>query len=123
MLHQSRRDFGVSCARAAVAAVAGKLFRGEGRGEAQRKRVSPGKYVDVHTHLGQTWNTTVELTASNLLKWMDGHDVAQAVVLPLVSPESSSYLLTTDFVLAQTRAHRDRLIPFCCIDPRTAYSG
>jgi predicted TIM-barrel fold metal-dependent hydrolase len=79
--------------------------------------------VDVHTHLGQTWNSRPELTASMLLKWMDAHDVAQAVVLPLVSPESSSYLLTTDFVLAQTKPHRDRLIPFCCTDPRTTYHG
>jgi predicted TIM-barrel fold metal-dependent hydrolase len=54
---------------------------------------------------------------------MDAHRIAQAVVLPLVSPESSSYLLTTDFVLEQTKPFRDRLIPFCAIDPRTSYSG
>lgn len=83
----------------------------------------PGRYVDMHTHLGQTWNTTQPLGAVDLLKWMDEHDIAQAVVLPLVSPESSSYLLTTDFVLEQTAAHRDRLIPFCCVDPRTSYNG
>jgi predicted TIM-barrel fold metal-dependent hydrolase len=83
----------------------------------------PGDYVDMHTHLGQTWNTTVPLTAESLLRWMDARRIAQAVVLPLVSPESSSYLLTTDSVLAETRPFRDRLIPFCCIDPRTSYSG
>ena len=82
-----------------------------------------GHYVDVHTHLGQTWNTTKPLSADVLLAWMDQNDISQAVVLPLVSPESSSYLLTTDFVLTQTRPHRDRLIPFCSIDPRTSYSG
>lgn len=82
-----------------------------------------GKYVDVHTHLGQTWNHTRELTAKALLEWMDAHEVGQAVVLPLVSPESSSFLLTSDFVLRQTKPHRDRLIPFCCVDPRTTYSG
>jgi predicted TIM-barrel fold metal-dependent hydrolase len=54
---------------------------------------------------------------------MDAHKVAQAVVLPLTSPESSSYLLTSEFVLEQTRPFRDRLIPFCSIDPRTSYSG
>jgi len=83
----------------------------------------PGDYVDVHTHLGQTWNTTEPLTAEVLLRWMDAHRIAQAVVLPLVSPESSSYLLTTDYVLAQTAPFRDRLIPFCCIDPRTSFTG
>jgi len=83
----------------------------------------PGDYVDMHTHLGQTWNTTEPLTAEVLLRWMDAHKIAQAIVLPLVSPESSSYLLTSDFVLEQTRPYRDRLVPFCCIDPRTSYSG
>jgi predicted TIM-barrel fold metal-dependent hydrolase len=77
------------------------------------------KYIDVHTHIGQVWNTTTELTAKGLLDWMDANDIAQAVVLPVVSPEASSYPLTPDFVLAQTAPHRDRLIPFCCIDPRT----
>ena len=63
------------------------------------------------------------LTAKELLGWMDANDIAQAVVLPLVSPESSSYPLTTDFVLEETKPYRDRLIPFCSIDPRTDYSG
>ena len=91
---------------------------------ADEKKVFPrGTYVDMHTHLGQTWNTTVPLTAEELLRWMDAHSVAQAVVLPLSSPESSSYMITTDFVLAQTAPFRDRLIPFCSIDPRTSYSG
>jgi hypothetical protein len=85
--------------------------------------IPAGHYVDVHTHLGQTWNSTEPLSAAGLLRWMDASDVAQAVVLPLVSPESSSYPLTTDFVLAETRPHRDRLIPFCSVDPRTSYSG
>src|SRR5436190_2753585 len=83
----------------------------------------PGDYVDMHTHLGQTWNKNEALTAEALLRWMDAHKIAQAIVLPLVSPESSSYLLTTDFVLEQTKPFRDRLIPFCAIDPRTSYTG
>jgi predicted TIM-barrel fold metal-dependent hydrolase len=83
----------------------------------------PGQYVDVHTHLGQTWNSTQTLSAAQLLQWMDNNQIAQAVVLPLVSPEASSYPLTSDFVLAETRPHRDRLIPFCSVDPRTSYRG
>lgn len=82
-----------------------------------------GRYVDMHVHLGQTWNSTAPLSAEELLRWMDAHDIAQAVVLPLVSPESSSYLLTSDFVLQQTAPFRDRLLPFCCVDPRTSYNG
>ena len=82
-----------------------------------------GKYVDVHTHLGQTWTHTQPLSAEELLRWMDAQKIAQAVVLPLTSPESSSFLLTSDFVLAETKPHRQRLIPFCSIDPRTSYTG
>lgn len=87
------------------------------------KTYPDGRYVDVHTHLGQTWNSTVELSAEKLLGWMDANDIAQAIVLPLVSPESSSFLLTSEFVLAQTKPYRDRLIPFCCVDPRTSFTG
>jgi predicted TIM-barrel fold metal-dependent hydrolase len=82
-----------------------------------------GRLIDVHTHVGQTWNTDEPLTADVLLRWMDAHEIAMAVVLPLVSPEASSYPLTSDFVLAETRPHRDRLVPFCSIDPRTSFSG
>lgn len=113
----SRRTF----VRGAAAGVAAAALAPQAPNAAAA--VPPGKYVDVHTHLGQTWNHTRELTAKALLEWMDAHEVAQAVVLPLVSPESSSFLLTSDFVLRETKPHRDRLIPFCCIDPRTTYSG
>ena len=114
----SRRVFIRGCAAGAVAAFATAGTRGQ-----DAKPQPAGKYVDVHTHLGQTWNHTVPLTAKGLLEWMDRHEIAQAVVLPLVSPESSSFLLTSDFVLEETKPHRDRLIPFCCVDPRTTYSG
>jgi predicted TIM-barrel fold metal-dependent hydrolase len=83
----------------------------------------PPRKFDIHTHLGQTWNTTETLRVEDLLRWMDAHDIERAAVLPLVSPESSSYLLTSDFVLAETKPHRERLVPFCCLDPRTTYSG
>src|SRR3954470_1065955 len=117
----SRRGFHQ---RAIVALTAGFMGRTAGSPILGADEKFPrGEYVDVHTHVGQTWNTTVPLTAEELLRWMDAHRVAQAVVLPLSSPESSSYLITTDFVLAQTAPFRDRLIPFCSVDPRTSYTG
>jgi predicted TIM-barrel fold metal-dependent hydrolase len=109
----TRRTFSLSLAAIAAAAIP-RLARAD---------LPKGDYVDMHTHLGQTWNTTVPLNAEDLLRWMDAKKIAQAVVLPLVSPESSSYLLTTDYVLGQTKPFRDRLIPFCCVDPRTSYTG
>ncbi len=50
---------------------------------------------------------------------MDVHEVARAAILPLVSPEAFWYPITTDYVLRETAPHRDRLVPFCAIDPRT----
>jgi predicted TIM-barrel fold metal-dependent hydrolase len=89
-----------------------------------RAAASPApRFIDVHTHLGQCWNHTKPLSVDGLLSWMDEHGTERAVVMPVVSPEASSYPLTTDFVLAETKPHRDRLIPFCVVDPRTAYSG
>ena len=82
-----------------------------------------GRYVDMHTHIGQTWNSTERLTPEALLRWMDAHRIAQAIVLPLVSPEASSFHITSEFVLHETEPFRDRLIPFCAIDPRTASRG
>jgi uncharacterized protein len=126
-LKLNRRDFGRELAGAAGASMTLGLWSAvpqPGRvSAADAKTYPPGRYVDMHTHLGQTWNTTEELSAEKLLGWMDANDIAQAIVLPLVSPESSSFLLTSEFVLAQTKPYRDRLIPFCCVDPRTSYSG
>jgi hypothetical protein len=82
-----------------------------------------GRFFDIHTHLGTVWNTTTLLTAEALLRWMDAHQVAKAAVLPLVSPESSTFPISTEYVLAQTRPFRDRLVPFCCIDPRASFQG
>lgn len=114
----SRRDF---CRAGLAAGISCQALSAPRPLEA--KEFPAGRYVDIHTHLGQTWNSTQPLSAAELLRWMDANEIAQAVVLPLVSPESSSYPLTTDFVLAETRPHRDRLIPFCSVDPRTSYSG
>jgi len=117
-LRLSRREF--------VRQAAGWMAANTALTAAARAAETPhltGPLVDVHTHLGQTWNHTQPLGAEELLRWMDAHQIEQAVVLPLVSPESSSYPLTTDFVLAQTAPYRDRLVPFCSVDPRTSYSG
>ena len=89
--------------------------------ETSRKKAS--KYIDVHTHIGTTWNGNKELTADDLLRWMDEHDVEKSVLLPLTSPESSSFLLLTEPALAAAKAHPDRFTPFCSIDPRTSLRG
>ncbi len=82
---------------------------------APRERI----YFDIHTHLGQRWGQREALSVKALLGWMDENSIEQAAVLPLIAPEAWDHPLTTDYVLEQTRPHRDRLIPFCDIDPRT----
>lgn len=82
-----------------------------------------GPYIDVHTHLGRTWNSDPPLTLDGLLRWMDEHNVAQAIVLPLVSPEAASYPNPTEQALAAAKRRPDRIVPFCCIDPRTSHGG
>lgn len=78
-------------------------------------------YIDFHVHLAQRWfgEEHGPLTVRHLLAWMDAHNVTRAVVLPLVSPESFWYPVSTEYVLRETQEFRDRLIPFCAIDPRT----
>jgi predicted TIM-barrel fold metal-dependent hydrolase len=75
------------------------------------------KYIDIHTHLG-TFYWGKELTVAGLLKLMDKHAIERAVVLPLVSPEAAPYIQTTEAALAAYKAHPDRIIPFCAVDPR-----
>jgi uncharacterized protein len=76
------------------------------------------RYIDIHTHVGRYyWGK--DLTLPGLLKLMDRHDIERACVLPLVSPESTVFPQTSDDALAAFHAHPDRIIPFCCIDPRT----
>jgi predicted TIM-barrel fold metal-dependent hydrolase len=89
------------------------------------RRTAPtvGPYIDIHTHVGRTWNGDPPLTADALVRWMDDHHVAKAVVLPLVSPESSSYPILTEQALAAAARFPDRLVSFCCVDPRTSYRG
>jgi predicted TIM-barrel fold metal-dependent hydrolase len=79
------------------------------------------RYIDIHVHLG-TFYYRRELTVDGLLKLMDKHEIEKAVVLPLVSPEASPYPQTTESALAAYKAHPDRIIPFCCLDPRCTTS-
>lgn len=109
----TRRRFNIIMATSVGAAFLGK----------DAHAVPKGTYFDIHTHLGQEWGNREPLGADGLLRWMDSVDIAQAAVLPLISPESWDHPLSTDYVLKQTAAHRDRLIPFCSIDPRTINLG
>jgi predicted TIM-barrel fold metal-dependent hydrolase len=120
----TRRAFSKTAAATGITALLGGFSTARIHAALRSSTATPsGRYIDVHTHIGRTWTGEAPLTVDGLLHWMDEHAVARAVILPLVSPESSSYLNLTEPALAAAKAHPDRLIAFCCIDPRTSYQG
>jgi hypothetical protein len=115
----SRRGFLAAAAASAQAAgAAAASAANEPRPVARdaQARGRPGK-IDIHTHVG-TFYFGRELTAAALVKMMDRHGIDQCCVLPLVSPESTPYLQTSESALAAAAQFPQRLIPFCCLDPR-----
>lgn len=90
---------------------------------AEPVRKPASKFIDVHTHIGRYVDPTKNLSVDGLLKWMDEHDIEKSVILPLTSPESTAFLQLTDSALAAGKAHPDRIIPFCSVDPRTTVFG
>ena len=119
---------GLATAGTAPAALALTGARGQ-TPESRRKRGhsaggrSPGRYFDIHTHITQKWGNRPAFSVEDLLRTMDEYDIAWAAVLPLVSPLAWDHPVTTDYVLEQTKPHRDRLVPFCAIDPRSTEWG
>jgi predicted TIM-barrel fold metal-dependent hydrolase len=105
------------------AACAADTLAEEKTDESKNKTYPAGKYVDIHVHLGQPWNERGPLTPEMMLRWMDANEISQAIILSLISPESWYYPITPQWVLQQTEQHRDRLIPFCSVDPRTINLG
>ena len=116
-----RRRFCSTLAGLAGTALTGLLHPSSSSAE---QRFPAGRFVDVHVHIGGIRKgATRPLKVEDLLKWMETNDVAQACVLPLVSPESFPNPISTEYVLEHTRPYRDRLIPFCSIDPRNTWYG
>ena len=117
----NRRRFCSKVAGIASVAAAGVL---NSPALSAEKNFPPGRFVDVHVHVGGIRKgATRSLKVKDLLKWMDANEVAQACVLPLVSPESFPNPVSTEYVLEHTQPYRDRLIPFCSIDPRNTWYG
>lgn len=107
----NRRDFcRMAAATSAVAAFSGSI-RAAGTETSYQ-------WIDVHTHLGIPMLRDNALTVKLMLEWMDKHNIEKVVVLPLVSPEGWMYPIMSNWVLEQTKPHRDRLLPFVDIDPR-----
>ena len=80
----------------------------------------PEPIIDFHTHIGRLSYQFRPFTAKKLLKRLDELGISMAVVLPIENPEELDYYVTTESVLRVCRRYRDRLIPFCNVDPRRA---
>ena len=78
--------------------------------------------IDAHTHVGRV-REDQPMTADRMVDWMDENDVDRVVLLPLESPEATSYYVPTSRTLDLAAAHPERFIPFCSVDPRMNVTG
>lgn len=111
----TRRQFAFA---GAVTATLGSTFPRLVCGDDKPKRPA---FIDVHTHIGRYRDVAKNLTAAQLVEWMDEHNIERAVVLPLVSPESTTFLQTPEMVFRECKPFGKRLIPFCSMDPRAGF--
>ena len=115
----SRRAFTKGLAATAALATTGVASVPWTQAASRERRGQNGKYFDFHTHITQEWGNRPAFTAEDLLEFMDENGIEQAAVSPLVSPLAWDHPVSTDYVLEKTKPYRDRLIPFCAIDPRS----
>lgn len=78
--------------------------------------------IDFHVHLGNLYREGYPdkppLSAQQLIDRMDREGIEWSVLLPLESPEGGwGYWLTEDAIAARD-LYPERLIAFCCVDPR-----
>jgi uncharacterized protein len=78
------------------------------------------EFFDIHLHGSETRHPKVKgfTSAEGLIELMNNSSTAKAVVLPIVSPECMTALVTPEEVLRICAKYPDRLIPFCNLDPR-----
>jgi predicted TIM-barrel fold metal-dependent hydrolase len=77
--------------------------------------------IDFHVHLGDLHfprPNRKPLGVEQLIDTMNRLGIAMSVLLPLDSPEAAGAYSTTFEALEAWRKYPERLIPFCCVDPR-----
>lgn len=77
--------------------------------------------IDIHAHSGRLLHNLPHLEIEDLLGIMDREGIDRACLQAVENPEECDYFFTTEQVLKACQDHPDRLIPFCCIDPRHRY--
>jgi predicted TIM-barrel fold metal-dependent hydrolase len=81
--------------------------------------------IDIHAHSCfrrltkvSRPNGTKYPTPEELINKMDSEGITKTVVLCVVSPEYRHTVVTSEEALSICSIYPDRLIPFCCFDPR-----
>ncbi|MBS7612410.1 amidohydrolase family protein [Candidatus Bathyarchaeota archaeon] len=89
-------------------------------------------FLDIHTHIGCYRDITnvnypyypwCKVTVETLISYLESHDDASAVILPIYSWNSgnSGFIMPTEYVLDICEKHPGRLIPFCVVEVREIY--
>lgn len=77
--------------------------------------------IDFHVHIGDVHfprKGRTTLTLEQLIDAMNRSGIDMSVLLPLDSPEASGTYFSTFDALEAWQKYPERLIPFCCVDPR-----
>ncbi|MCM8771859.1 MAG: amidohydrolase family protein [Candidatus Omnitrophica bacterium] len=74
--------------------------------------------IDFHVHIGKIFYGRKPLTPKKLIKRMNEKGIEKAVILPIENPEETHWYNTSENVLKICKKYRERLIPFCNVDPR-----
>ena len=74
--------------------------------------------IDYHVHIGKIFYGRKPLTPKRLIKKMDEIGIEKGVILPIENPEETHWYNTSDNVLKVCKKYKERLIPFCNVDPR-----
>jgi hypothetical protein len=78
--------------------------------------------IDFHVHIGNLYREDYPvqgaLSAQQLVDRMNREGIAISVLLPLESPEGSWGWFLTEEAVAARDLYPERLIAFCCVDPR-----
>ena len=79
------------------------------------------EWIDIHAHSGRLLYDKPFVSPDKLIKIMDREQVDRACLVAVENPEEVDFFFTTEQVLDACSRFPDRLIPFCCVDPRHRY--
>ena len=80
------------------------------------------KKIDVHahavSHMEYEYPRAITVTADELLQVYDTVGVEKGILMPILSPEAQTLVMTNGDICALTKQYPDRFLWFCNVDPR-----